>query len=179
MSNIKNYKYDWVWEKDKPSNFAMANRQPMKYHENIIVFYEKQCIYNKQETTGHKPMNGQAHYGRTSNGSVPDIEVKNVYVGGKTTRNPSNIQKVNTCKHNSVDKSGYHPTQKPILLMEYLIRTYTNENELVLDFTMGSGTTGVACKNLNRDFIGIEIDKDYFEIAKERIEKHTKQERLF
>ena len=167
-SNIKMFKYCWVWEKDKPSNFALANKQPMKYHEDIVVFNSK--IYNKQVTDGHKPMNGQASYGRTSNGSTPDIVVTKIDKGGRTTRNPSTIQKFNTCKHNSSDKSGLHPTQKPVALMEYLIKTYTNESETVLDFTMGSGTTGVAAKNLNRKFIGIEMAENYFNIAKNRIE---------
>ena len=166
-SNIKDFKYCWVWHKDKPSNFALANKQPMKYHEDIAVFNAK--IYYKQVTRGHTPMAGQASYGRTSNGSVPQLAVVDRYKGGKTTRNPSSIQKFNTCKHNSTDKSGYHPTQKPVALMEYMIKTYTKEGETVLDFTMGSGTTGVACKHLNRNFIGIELDEDYLQIAKERI----------
>ena len=171
-SNIKMFKYCWVWEKDKPSNFALANKQPMKYHEDVCVFYQNQPLYNKQLTDGHKPMNGQASYGRTVNGSVPDLAVVKREVGGRTTRNPSTIQKFNTCKHNSGDKSGFHPTQKPVALMEYLIKTYTNEGETVLDFTMGSGTTGVACKNLNRNFIGIELDSEYFKIAQERINEN-------
>ena len=170
-SNYEMFKYCWVWEKDKPSNFALANRQPMKYHEDIVVFYKSQATYKKQMTSGHKPMNGQASYGRTNNGSTPDLHVEKKYAGGRTTRNPSTIQKFNTCKHNSIDKSGFHPTQKPVALMEYLIKTYTNEGETVLDFTMGSGTTGVACVNLDRNFIGIEMDDKYFEIAKERIGK--------
>lgn len=169
MSNPKMFRYEWIWEKDKPSNFALANKQPMKYHENICVFYKNQPIYNKQITDGHKPMNGQAKYGRTYNGSVPSLDVEKRYTGGKTTRNPSSIQKFNTPKHNSSDKSGFHPTQKPIKLCEYFIRTYTNENELVLDFTMGSGTTGIACMNMNRKFIGIELDTTYCDTAKNRI----------
>lgn len=169
-SNINNFRYEWIWEKDKPSNFALANKQPMKYHENIMVFYNKQPIYNKQITEGHKPMNGQAKYGRTYNGSVPSLDVAERYAGGKTTRNPSSIQKFNTPKHNSSDKSGYHPTQKPIEACEYFIKTYTNENETVLDFTMGSGSTCVGCIKTNRKFIGIEKDNTYFNIAKERIE---------
>ena len=87
-SNINNFRYEWIWEKDKPSNFALANKQPMKYHENVMVFYNKQPIYNKQITEGHKPMNGQAKYGRTYNGSVPSLDVEERYAGGKTTRNP-------------------------------------------------------------------------------------------
>ena len=170
-SNMKMFKYCWVWEKDKPSNFALANKQPMKYHEDIVVFSCGSPVYYKQVTTGHKAMNAQASYGRTTNGSVADMVVAKRYAGGKTTRNPSSIQKFNTCKHNSIDKSGLHPTQKPVALMEYLIKTYTNEGETVLDFAMGSGTTGVACGNLNRKFIGIELSEEYFEIAEKRIQK--------
>ena len=173
-SNIKNFRYEWIWEKDKPSNFALANKQPMKYHENVMVFYKKQPTYNKQITYGHKPMNGQAKYGRTYNGSVPSLDVEERNKGGKTTRNPSSIQKFNTPKHNSSDKSGLHPTQKPVALLEYLIKTYTNENETVLDNCMGSGSTGIACINTNRKFIGMELDDTYFEIAKERINKAVK-----
>ena len=169
MSNPKMFKYEWIWEKDKPSNFALANKQPMKYHENILVFYKNFPTYNKQITDGHKPMNGQAKYGRTYNGSVPSLDVEERYCGGKTTRNPSSIQKFNTPKHNSSDKSGLHPTQKPVDLLEYLIRTYTNEYETVLDNCMGSGSTGVACVNTNRNFIGIELDNTYFEVAEKRI----------
>jgi site-specific DNA-methyltransferase (adenine-specific) len=172
-SNMKMFKYCWVWEKDKPSNFALANKQPMKYHEDVCVFYKVQPLYSKQLTSGHKKMNGQASYGRTTNGSVAGLSVAKRDDGGRTTRNPSSIQKFNTCKHNSLDKSGSHPTQKPVALMEYLIKTYTLEGETVLDFTMGSGTTGVACKNLDRNFIGIEKDEKYFEIAKNRIESHV------
>ena len=169
MSNPDMFKYEWVWEKDKPSNFALSNKQPMKYHENIMIFNSK--VYYKRETGNHKPMNGQAKYGRTYNKSVPSLDVKERYVGGKTTRNPSSVQKFNTCKHNSKDKSGLHPTQKPVALMEYLIKTYTQEGETVFDFTMGSGTTGVACANTGRKFIGIELDAGYFKTAQERVQE--------
>ena len=169
MSNIKKYKYDWVWEKDKPANFALANKQPMKYHENVMVFCYGSTPYFKIMSENHKPMNGQASYGRTFNGSVPSLNIKDVNKGGSTLRNPKSIQKFNTVKHNSIDKGGFHPTQKPVALLEYLIKTYTQENETVLDFTMGSGSTGVACKNLDRKFIGIELDETYFNIAKNRI----------
>ena len=177
-SNLKLFKYEWIWEKDKPSNFALANKQPMKYHENILVFYKKQSKYNKQITTGHKPMNGQASYGRTSNLSVPDIKVKEKFKGGKTTRNPSSIQKFNTPKHNSKDKSGYHPTQKPLEMFEYLIKTYTNKNDLVLDNCIGSGTTAMACINTGRNFIGIEIEEKYVKIARKLIEACKKQNQM-
>jgi len=163
------FKYEWIWEKDKPSNFAVANRQPMKYHENILIFYLLQPTYNKIVTSGHKPMNAQASYGRTFYGSVPSMNVKNRYCGGKTTRNPKSIQKFNTVKHNGNDKSGLHPTQKPVALFEYLIRTYTNKGETVLDNCAGSGTTGVAAERVGRNSIMIEKDAKYCEIIRKRM----------
>ena len=169
MSNPVFFQCEWIWRKDKPSNFALANKHPMKYHENIIVFASGKNTYNKQISEGHKPMNGQARYGRTYHGSVPALDIAERYAGGKTSRNPSSIIEVNTVKHNSPDKGGLHPTQKPVALYEYLIKTYTNEGETVLDIAMGSGTTGLACKNTGREFIGIERDPNYFLIAKKRL----------
>jgi len=169
MSNTAMFKYEWIWEKDKPSNFALANRQAMKYHENILIFSNGTAPYNKQVTSGHKPMNAQASYGRTFHGSVPSLNVAERYAGGKTERNPSSIIKVNTVKHNSPDRSGFHPTQKPVALFEYLIRTYTNEGDTVLDNCAGSFTTAIACINTNREYICIEKDEKYFEVGKNRI----------
>ncbi|MHA1558195.1 MAG: DNA-methyltransferase [Alphaproteobacteria bacterium] len=171
MSNIKNYKYDWVWNKDKPTNFMTANKRPMNYHENILVFYLQQPTYNKQLQVRE---NGGERYNYKVNQSNRKSE-HNSIIGGtdvkynKELKNPSSVQFFNTGRRQDL----VHPTQKPLQLMEYLIKTYTNENETVLDFTMGSGTTGVACKNLNRDFIGIEMDDKYFEIAKTRINNTT------
>jgi site-specific DNA-methyltransferase (adenine-specific) len=171
MSNIKNYKYDWVWEKDKPSNFLMGKKQPLRYSENISVFYKSQVLYNPQM---QKRTNKNKRKNKLTSSLLKD-ETKNIKLTDKYQDRlksgvndyiyPKNIQKFNN------RTKGLHPTQKPIVLIEYLIKTYTNENETVLDFTMGSGTTGVACKNLNRNFIGIEMDDKYFEIAKKRIEE--------
>ena len=172
MSNPRWFKYEWIWEKDKPTNFALANRQAMKYHENVLIFSKGQSIYNKQITSGHKPMNAPAHYGRTFNGSVPSLEMVDKSYGGKTERNPSSIIRINTVKHNSVDAAGLHPTQKPVALFEYLIRTYTNEGDTVLDNCAGSFTTAIACMNTNRKYICIEKDEKYFEIGKNRIANH-------
>ena len=165
MSNIKNYKYDIIWEKDKASNILNSNRQILKIHENISIFYKKQCTYNPQKTKLDKPY---THKNRSvksdnfgSNGSNYDENGYTVY----THSFPKSIQRFS--KDNG--GKGLHPTQKPVALMEYLIKTYTNEGETVLDFTFGSGTTGVACKNTNRKFIGIEMDDKYFEIGKNRI----------
>ena len=158
MSNVKMFSCQWIWEKEQGVNFMLSNKQPMKVHEDILVFCQKQPTYNPQMTEGKPYISGKGHSGEVT-GKVKKIQTKN-----KGTRYPRSIQKVNTNK-------GLHPTQKPVALMEYLIKTYTNEGETVLDFTMGSGTTGVAAKNLDRDFIGIELDPDYFAIAKRRIDE--------
>ena len=173
MSNIKNYKYDWVWEKSKATNFLNAKKQPLRAKENILVFYKKQPTYNPQMTKG-KSYNKGIRKKQTKDdvyGSFNQTEVKS-----EGNRYPRDVLYFKTA---DTEGKTFHKTQKPVKLMEYLIKTYTNENETVLDFTMGSGTTGVACKNLGRDFIGIEMDDKYFDIAKKRIEKHTTQERLF
>lgn len=173
-SNMKMFKYCWVWEKDKPTNFALANKQPMKYHEDICVFYAKQPIYNKHKIPRSNGGKNRCKYevdhsNRKMQGN-DDVSLRN----GKTKyednlKNPSTILKFHTGRRQDL----CHPTQKPVALMEYLIKTYTNEGETVLDFTMGSGTTGVACINTNRSFIGIEKNLSYFNLATDRI--HTSQ----
>jgi site-specific DNA-methyltransferase (adenine-specific) len=164
MSNVRNYKYDWTWEKEKGVGQLNCKRQPMRKVENILVFYKKQCTYNPQFTKGkpYKAISGKQSKYTKDSVYGKQREVVNINNG---TRYP-----VNLIKFNRQAKQGReHPTQKPVALMEYLIKTYTNENETVLDFTMGSGSTGVAAKNLNRNFIGIELDNKYFEIAENRI----------
>jgi len=161
MSNIKNYKYDWIWQKKRPSLFQHANKRPMKDHENIVVFYKKQPTYNIELQDKEKPTN---NYRKNKTGVFMLDGCKNKNQIQTKTGYPRQI--VTYGMHNV---GQVHPTQKPVALMEYLIKTYTNEGETVLDFTMGSGSTGVACKNTNRDFIGIELDPDYFAIAEERI----------
>ena len=167
LSNIKEYKYDWKWEKTQATGFFNAKKQPMRCIEDICVFYQKQCLYNPQKTEGHKPVNSYTKYLSTVNKTeVYGKCTKELSGGGNTDRFPRQL-----LTYSSDKQTCYlHPTQKPVALMEYLIKTYTNEGDLVLDFTMGSGTTGVACVNTNRNFIGIELDKKYFEIAKDRIE---------
>ena len=165
MSNIKNYKYDWVWEKSKATNFLNAKKQPLRAKENILVFYKKQPTYNPQMTKG-KSYNKGIRKKQTKDdvyGSFNQTEVKS-----EGNRYPRDVLYFKTAE---TEGKTFHKTQKPVKLMEYLIKTYTNENETVLDFTMGSGSTGVAAKNLNRSFIGIEMDNKYFEIAEERINK--------
>lgn len=159
MSNIKKYKYDWIWEKSRGGGFLNANRQPLKRHEIISVFYEKQVQYYPQKTEG-KPY-------KVTNGKVSDI-IKDKTIGGWETVSDGKRFPISVINFESVKKT-VHPTQKPVALMEYLIKTYTKQGETVLDFTMGSGTTCVAAVNTGRKFIGIEKDEKYFEIAVERV----------
>ena len=169
-SNMKMFRYCWVWEKTLFTNFARVKKQPAKKHEDICVFYQKQPTYNPQMEQG-KPYTDKERVrsmGVTGDALPSKKEIINI-----GTRYPSSVQKFSNGNNGNV-----HPTQKPVALMEYLIKTYTNEGELVLDFTMGSGTTGVACKNLNRNFIGVELDDKYFAIAKDRIENTKVQESL-
>lgn len=159
LSNLKQFRYDWIWEKEQGANFMLCKYQPYKVHEIISVFSKKRHKYFPQMTLGKPYISGKGTSGDIT-GNVQKIQTVNT-----GQRYPRSIQRFNTDK----SKGSFHPTQKPVALCEYLIRTYTNENDTVLDNCMGSGTTGVACKNLNRNFIGIEIDENYFNIAKERI----------
>jgi len=173
MSNIKNYKYDWVWEKGKASNFLLAKKQPLKNHENVIIFNSNVYNYQSKELTENgKKRNNRARNATFNNkesiyGDIAKLAV--LKYTNKKTGYPKSVIKFNSEANNQYKKPVFHPTQKPVALMEYLIKTYTNENETVLDFTMGSGTTGVACVNTNRKFIGIELDDKYFKIAEDRI----------
>lgn len=163
-SNIKMLKYEWIWEKTAATGHLNAKKMPMKAHENILVFYRKLPNYYPIKTTGHARKSATADRGRLESevyGSENGITVYD-----STERYPRSVLKFSSDKQTS----NLHPTQKPIALLEYLIETYTQEGETVLDFTMGSGSTGVASKNTNRKFIGIELDNNYFEIAKNRIE---------
>ena len=159
MSNLKMFKYDWVWLKSNGGGFLNANRQPLKRHELISVYAAKQSFYSPQKTVGRKYTCTRASAGETTQ----DQTVAGWITKNDGTRFPLSYQKFSS-------ETGLHPTQKPVALLEYLIKTYTLEGDMVLDFTMGSGSTGVACKNLNRKFIGIEKDDKYFEIAKNRID---------
>ena len=166
-SNLDMFKYDWVWEKPHAKGHLNAKKQPMRAHESILVFYNKQPTYNPEMTDGHtrkvsfkrKELNSDVY-----NKNTADVSYDS------TKRYPRSVQLIKQ----DTQKCSLHPTQKPVALMEYLIKTYTNEGETVLDFTFGSGTTGVACANLNRKFIGIEMDDKYFDIAKERILSTTR-----
>lgn len=163
MSNISMYRYDLVWEKTKAGGFLNAKRMPLQAHENISIFYKKLPTYNPQMEQG-KPYTKKAVTNGDGNNYGKFNRVGQVH-RNNGERFPRSVIKISNDNHKSL-----HPTQKPVALLEYLIKTYTHESETVLDNCMGSGSTGVACKNLNRKFIGIELDENYFNIAKERIE---------
>ena len=167
MSNIKNYKYDWIWDKKMVTGFALAKKQPMRNHENIIVFYQKQPTYNFQKRDVKKP------FGKILDGVSSENYGNLKNKGERGVGYPKTI--IEFPKPNNLSKSdlgGKHPTQKPISLMEYLIKTYTNKGDIVLDFTMGSGTTNLACIKLNRKSIGIEKEKQYYDVAVRRASEY-------
>ena len=163
MSNIKNYRYDWKWDKVRGSNFATVNRRPFNSFEDIMVFYKKQPTYNPQFWQGKPYEQKQGYVGE---GKQTGLSRKEVVTKSDGRRYPLSI--IRFSKEN-----GLHPTQKPIPLFEYLIKTYTNKGETVLDNCMGSGTTAIACMNTERNFIGFELDGDYYELASKRISKHA------
>lgn len=166
MSNIKEFKYDWIWDKVKSTGFLNAKKQPMRGHEIVSVFYRKQCTYIPQMTHGHtRKVSSAEHKRNCTKTEVYGEHGLTCY--DSTDRYPRSIQVFST----DVQKSALHPTQKPVALCEYFIKTYTNEGETVLDNCMGSGTTGVACVNTKRNFIGMELEPKYFDIAKKRIEQ--------
>ena len=173
MSNVEMFKYEWVWEKTRPSGHVHAKNKPMKKHENLLVFSSGTTVHATQSTSrmnynpqGLQKMPEGTMRVRSDKGSDSVMSKRKSHkpTAYEFTGYPDSVLKVPNPNRDSL-----HPTQKPVALMEYLIKTYTNEGETVLDFAMGSGTTGVAAKNLNRDFIGIEMDEAYFKIALERI----------
>jgi len=163
-SNYKMFKHEWIWIKDKGSNFANTVREPMKEHEQVLVFSYGKWTYNrimeKRKGGGNKAIGRvNKHYKKSENYGLfngADIPVKKLRV-------PSSLQKFNR-------ETGFHPTQKPLSLIEYMIKTYTNEGDLILDNTCGSGTTGLGAKNLNRNYIMMEKDPKYYEIACKRVQ---------
>ena len=177
MSQPKLWKYNLVWDKGRATGFLNANRMPLRYHEDICVFYEKLPTYNPQmeDLNGREPNHAQGHgvheeknscYGKVG-------RINPTYEDKKHPRSIINVKAVHC------NEGQFHPTQKPVALLRYLVRTYTNEGDLVLDNCMGSGTTAVACLKENRHFIGFELDQDYYTKACERIRQEQAQPRLF
>jgi len=167
-SNLKMYKHEWIWNKNRGSNFANTVREPMKEHESVLVFANKKWTYNKQMEQRKGSGADRVKYvvnPSTETTNYGDLSNKKTTKYGEL-RVPSSVQKFNT------DTSGQHPTIKPVPLFEYLIKTYTNEGELVLDNTAGSGTTAIACLNTNRNYILMEKEQKYYDIINERVKKH-------
>lgn len=163
-SNLKWLKYEWIWQKEKGTGHLNAKKMPLKNHENILVFYKKLPTYNPQMTQNKSYFHGLNHKNKSTNYNQQNaVETKN-----EGLRYPLSIQ---SFKRDSQFGESYSPTQKPVALFEYLIKTYTNEGEIVLDNCMGSGTTAIACMRTSRNFIGFELEKEYFDIANERIKK--------
>jgi len=169
LSNENNYRYDWIWEKSKATNFLFAKQMPLIAHEDIMIFYNKLPTYNPQKTKG-KPYNKGIEK-RNKIEAVGKIGNGNLIINESGDRNPRSVIYFRTAE----SEGKFHPTQKPISLMEYLILTYSNENNTILDNTFGSCTTGIACINTNRNFIGIENNMDYFNISLKRVEEKRKE----
>ncbi len=172
MSNPKMFKTEWIWEKNRGSNFATVKYMPMKEHESVLVFGQSVVTYNpiyeERAEGGKSRSNYKVNPSNTGKReTLNGLEDNKIRLLDGSKRVPRSIQKFNT-------QVGLHPTQKPVALMEYLIKTYTNEGDTVLDNCMGSGTTGVACINTNRNFIGMELDENYFKIAEQRINEAYK-----
>lgn len=172
MSNLKMFKYEWIWHKNKGGNPLNAKKMPMKQHESVLIFYKKPPTYNpimeERYGQGKDRVKYKVQGGRYSEDRVyGDVDhiVRNTQYS--ELRNPQSVQ---FCE---VER-GLHPTQKPVKLLEYFIKTYTNENELILDNCIGSGTTAIACMNTNRNYIGFELDTKYYNITQERINTYSK-----
>ena len=164
MSASDIWRYNLIWQKTSPTGFLNANRMPLRSHEEICIFYKKLPTYNPQKLSGQPRKVSTAHHHKDSKKST-DYGDYNFSTYDSTERYPTSVLTFASDKQ----KCALHPTQKPVSLCEYLIKTYTNEGDIVLDNCMGSGTTGIAAQNLNRNFIGIELDKSYYQIALERI----------
>lgn len=177
LSNERMWRYNLIWDKiNRPTGFLNANRMPLRIHEDICVFYKSQPVYNPQFTEGnynHKRGGAGNGSNKCKNGCYGNFVQTEVVMTKK--KYPTSIIRVS--KEHKKD-NFFHPTQKPVALIEWLVKTYTNENELVLDNTMGSGTTGIACVNTNRKFIGIELDDDYYDIACKRVKEAISNKQL-
>jgi site-specific DNA-methyltransferase (adenine-specific) len=170
-SNLKWLKYEWIWEKTQATGFLNAKKMPMKAHESILIFYDKTPTYNPQKTTGHKPINSYTKRAKVQNKTELYGAVKeDVSGGGETDRYPRSVLVFPSDKQIMKSTPFLHPMQKPLALCEYLIKTYTNEGDVVLDNVCGSGTTGVAAKNLNRDYILIEKEERFYDMSRKRLQ---------
>lgn len=163
-SNLANFRYDLIWFKNKPTGFLNAKRQPLRAHEHILVFYRKPPLFEPQMTTGHEPVHAAV---QTSHGKNYGKKTQRIESGGSTERYPLSVLRVPIVNNDSPEK--VHPTQKPVALMAWLVASYTRRGDTVLDFAMGAGTTGVACADLGRQFIGIELRNDFFALAQSRL----------
>jgi site-specific DNA-methyltransferase (adenine-specific) len=181
-SNLKMFRHEWIWHKNSSGGFATAKFQPMKYHENVLVFARGKTTYNpifEEYAASVKKSFKEGASIKSASSVAKTNKIHNGFGGAPHSisfnrgKYPSSVQKISGVPN--CNGARLHPTQKPVALMEYLIKTYTNEGETVLDFTMGSGTTGVACKNLNRSFVGIEMDDHYFQVASDRINQQSNQ----
>ena len=175
MSNPNQFRYEWIWEKNKATGHLNAKKMPMKAHENVLIFYRKLPTYNPQKTTGHKPFGAVK-----PRNNIPEPKEKRNYNhlsqtfgndGTTTDRYPRSVQKFPVINNDNPLK--FHPTQKPVGMIEYFIKTYSNENDVILDNCMGSGSTCISCINTNRRYIGIESNEEYFDMAKNWIEDHV------
>lgn len=164
-SNLRDFRYEIVWKKSQATGYLNANRMPMKIHENILVFYRRLPVYHPQKTAGGKPYRTDGRGASQNYG----CRKRTTSINTDGTRYPVDVIHFPAC--NTSTEKPVHPTQKPVPLLEYLIRTYTDEGAVVLDNCMGSGSTGVACVNTGRDFIGMDLDTEYFDIAKRRIKQ--------
>jgi site-specific DNA-methyltransferase (adenine-specific) len=177
MSNIGQFKYDWIWYKNTASGFPFAKYQPLRNHEIISVFYKKRPYYNpiKEERDATLESKKRMTYKFNGNHKTDVYDLNSVEHNLDNKSYPKTIKRFKSVPNS---KGRLHPTQKPVALLKYLIKTYTKENDTVLDFTMGSGSTGVACMETNRNFIGIELEPKYYEIAEQRINEAKAQRRL-
>jgi site-specific DNA-methyltransferase (adenine-specific) len=170
-SNLEWLKYEWIWEKTQATGFLNAKKMPMKAHENILVFYNNLPTYNPQKTFDHKPINKYTKKADVQNKTELYGNVtQDVSGGGETDRYPRSVQVFASDKQRNKLDGTIHPTQKPLALIEYLIRTYSNEGDLVLDNVAGSGTVAVACEKLNRNYIVMEKEEEYYNIILKRID---------
>ena len=164
-SNMKLFKYCWVWDKKKPGAIGIAKYQPLRYTEDVVIFARNKTTYNPQMIERNKPKTSRNYsHSEINNKSLGAMSENKTY----THKYPSNIIEVS----NANQRGKFHPTQKPVALFEYLIKTYTNEGDIVLDNCMGSGTTAIACMNTNRNYIGFELDQEYWKLSMDRIKNH-------